>query len=105
MEEKKWKKIEQQKITKICNSVKHALFVEVTGYHVTKDGKIYQGWWDAIQPRSIEEFFDPWMKANAAGAVFIYIIKTFFGCDHTTYYVFEYEDGSYRYTSMCGGTT
>lgn len=92
-----------ERIVNICKSCEHALSLDLTGYHVTADGKLYQGWWDNVQPHKVEDKFRydkccQWMKENIQGAKFLYVLTAFWGCDHTTFYVLEYENGTYRFT-------
>lgn len=93
-----------QRIVNICKSSEHALSLSLKGYSVTADGKLYSGWWDNMCPSKIEEIFMrdtccPWLKDNVIGAKFLYVLTAFWGCDHTDYYVFEYENGVFKFTS------
>lgn len=88
-------------IEQICKSCNHALSISLKGYYVTTTGKLFRGWWDEMKPTSLDEIFKyderlQWLKEHIGGAQFLYVLTAFWGCDHTTYYVYEYGDGSYR---------
>lgn len=99
-----------EQIIEICKSSGHVLSLNIQGYHITDDGKLYSGWWDSMCPRNVEDTFKydiccQWLSDNIKGAKFLYILTAFWGCDHTNYYIFEYPDGSYRKTEHCYAIT
>lgn len=97
-------------VFEICKAASRALFVELHGYHVTDDGKLYKVSLDSYAAETVEQRFSDsmflgWLKENVRGAVFLSIVKTSWGSDHAEYYVFEYKDGSFRYKLCRAGRT
>lgn len=97
-------------VMEICKSCKHAVNLNLSGYNITADRKLYRGWWDKMCPCNMEDRFKSnecyqWLIDNIKGAKFLYVLTAFWGCNHTTYYVFEYEDGSYSFTEQTFAVT
>lgn len=92
-----------QIIVEICKICECIVSLKIEGFSVNSEGKVFKGWWDEMCPRTIEEMFHydeklQWLKDNVAGAEYLYKLNTFWGCAHTTYYLFKYGDGNYKHT-------
>lgn len=99
-----------ERIVNICKSCGHALSICLSGHYITDDRELEHGWWDSMCPCEIMDRFKynkcfQWLNDNIRGAKFLYELTTFWGCNHTKWYVFEYKDGTYRLTSETFATT